>query len=220
LHEYDVGAGRNSSRADRGVEYQDAGPGISLRGTRDKTPRGGRSRAMSDAPGPTGGFVRGTVAAGRERPGVGIVWLDSLTLVAGDGNYPSFGPRVAVVRSVPAQGRAAPTERLAQRALTATVGATVEVPPGYLVVDVRVGYATAAGGFVGELRIVDLRGHRKSALLLLERRPAPDDPAASLFVDASRAPAGKRTFLSIRASVPDRAEHVAVRSLTLCLTRG
>ncbi len=176
---------------------------------------------MTNAPGGgTGNFVPGTVAPGRERPGVGIVWLDRLSLVAGDGRYPSFGPRVAVIRSIEAEAGAEAQAPVAHGEPTATVGATVEVPPGYLVVDVRVGYATAAAGFVGELRVVDLRGHRKSALLLLERRHSADDAAASVFMDAATAPTGKRTFLAIRASVAEGADHVAVRGLRLCLSRG
>ena len=152
---------------------------------------------MTDRPpAGTGSSARGTVVPGRERPGVGIVWLDRLSLVASDVRSPAFGPR-----PVP-------------------VGATVEVPPGYLVVDVRVGYAAAAGAFVGELRIVDLAGHRKSALLLLERRRPGDESAPNLFVDAPTAPVGKRTFLSIRAAVADRADHVAVHGLRLGLTRA
>jgi hypothetical protein len=175
---------------------------------------------MTDGPrGGTGNFLRGTVAPGRERPGVGIVWLDRLSLVATDGSHPSFGPRAAVIRSVPAVVEGEAKGPVADRGRAATVGAMVEVPAGYLVVDVRVGYATAAGGFVGELRIVDLGGHRKSALLLLERRQAGDESAERLFVDAPTAPTGKRTYLSIRASV-DRANHVAVRGLRLCLTQA
>ena len=172
---------------------------------------------MGDAPRPgKGNSAGGTVAPGRERPGVGIVWLDRLSLVAGDGSYPPFGPRTAVIRSpsAEAEGEVAVHDR------GATVGATVEVPPGFLVVDVRVGYGTAAGSFVGELHIVDLAGRRKSALLLLERRQAGTEPAPSGFVDAPTAPAGKRTFLSIRATVADRSDHVAVRGLGLCLTRA
>ena len=174
---------------------------------------------MTDARRPgTGNFTQGTVAPGRERPGVGIVWLDRLSLVANDGTYPSFGPRAAVIRSAPIgpyDGR-----QVADGDRPTTVGAMVEVPPGYLVVDVRVGYATAAGGFVGELRIVDLGGHRKSALLLLERRQAGDESAAEVFVDAETAPTGKRTFLSIRASVADRTDHAEVSGLRLCLTQA
>ncbi len=176
---------------------------------------------MTDGPrGDTGNFVPGTVAPGREHPGVGIVWLDRLSLVASDGSYPSFGPRAAVIRSVPAETGAETRAQMADRGRAATVGAMVEVPPGYLVVDVRVGYATAAGGFVGELRVVDLVGHRKSALLLLERRHTGDESGQSLFVDPPTAPTGKRTYLSIRASVADRAGHVAVRGLRLCLTQA
>ncbi len=156
---------------------------------------------MSDAPGAgTENLGPGTMAPGRLRPGVGIVWSDRLSLVAGDGGHPS--------------------SQVAHGAQAATVGATVEVPPGYLVVDVRVGYATAAGGFVGELRVVDLAGHRKSALLVLERRPAGDQTAETVFMDAPTAPTGKRTYLSIRAAVADHADHVAVRALRLSLTRA
>lgn len=156
---------------------------------------------MSDASrAGTGNFVRETVAPGRERPGVGIVWLDRLSLVASYRGHP--------LPEVPHGER------------TATVGATVEVPPGFLVVDVRIGYATAAGAFVGELRFVDLEGQRTSALLLLERSPAGDEPAESLFVAAPTTPTGERSFLSVRASVTDSAEHVAVRRLQLCLTRA
>jgi hypothetical protein len=164
---------------------------------------------MTEAPGlGRSGFVDVTVAARRERSEIGIVWLDRLSLVTGDGSYPSFGPRTAVIGS----GGNADGER------AATVGATVEVPPGHLVVDVRVGYALAAGGFAGALRFVDLGGHRKSALLLLE--PAGDEAADSAFVDTPATPPGKRTFLSIRASVAERANQVAVRDLRLCLSRG
>jgi hypothetical protein len=155
---------------------------------------------MTDVPrAGTGNFV-GTIAPGRQRPGVGIIWLDRLSLVAHDGGHP--------------------LSQVADGARAATVGATVEVPPGYLVVDVRVGYATAAGGFVGELRVVDLAGHGKSALLLLERREAGDEPAETVFVDAPTAPTGKRTYLAIRASVADHTDHVAVRGLRLSLTRA
>lgn len=166
---------------------------------------------MTEAPRPaTGSFLPRTVAPGRERSGVGIVWLDRLSLVAGDGRHPSFGPGTADVRS----GSVADRER------TATVGATVEVPPGYLVVDVRVGYAVAAGGFAGELRVVDRCGHRKSALLFLERRPAGDEAPERVFVDAPTAHPGKPTLLSIRASVAELADHVAVRGLRLSLSRA
>ena len=164
---------------------------------------------MTDAPRPgRGGFVDVTVAARREQSGVGIVWLDHLSLVTGDGSYPSFGPRTAVIGSeVGADGGRA-----------ATVGARVEVPPGHLVTDVRVGYALAARGFAGALRFVDLSGQRRSALLLLE--PAGDEAADSAFVDAPVNPHGTRTFLSIRASVAERADQVAVRGLRLCLSHG
>lgn len=156
---------------------------------------------MTDTPGAgTENLGQGTVAPGRLRPGVGIVWSDRLSLVAGHGGYPA---------SPVTDGERA-----------ATMGTTVEVPPGYLVVDVRVGYATAAGGFVGELRVVDLAGHRKSALLVLDRRPAGDETAETVFVDAATAPTGKRTYLSIRAAVADRADHVAVHVLRLSLTRA
>ena len=162
----------------------------------------------------TGDFVHGTVAPGRDRPGVGIVWLDRLSLAAGDGTYPVCAPHATVIRSAGAEAEVADGER------PTTVGAAVEVPPGYLVVDVRVGYATAAGSFVGELRVVDLEGHRKSALLLLERRRGGDESGAPLFVDAPTAPTGKRTFLSIRALVADRADHVSVRGVRLRLARA
>jgi hypothetical protein len=103
------------------------------------------------------------------------------------------------------------------------VRTTVEVPPGYLVVDVRVGYATAAGAFVSELRLSDLGGHRKSALVVLERRGGDDegrrDDAATLFMEPMTVPTGQRTFLSVQASVADSAGHVAVRGLRLHLTR-
>ena len=172
---------------------------------------------MTEAPRPgTANFLPGTVAPSRERPGVGIVWLDRMSLVAGDGRYPSFGPRAAVMRPASTDDE----RQVADGDRSSTVGAIVEVPPGYLVVDVRVGYAMAAGGFVGELRVVDLGGHRKSALLVLERRHAGDEPAAEILVDAKTAPSGKRTLLSIRASVADRADHVVVRGLRLCLTQA
>jgi hypothetical protein len=174
---------------------------------------------MTDPPRPgTGNFLPGTVAPGHERPGVGILWLDRLSLVARDGRYRSFGPRAAVIRSAPAVVDEEHQVPDGDRA--ATVGAMVEVPPGYLVVDLRVGYAAAARGFVSELRIVDLEGHRKSALLLLERSQAGDESAPGIFVDAKTAPTGKRTFLSVRASVADRADHVSLRALRLCLTQG
>ena len=172
---------------------------------------------MTDGPrAGTGKLGRGTFAPGRQRPGVGIVWLDRLSFGAPDGRCHSYAPHATVIHS--AGARVEVQEADGERA--ATVGAVVEVPPGYLVVDVRVGYATAAGGFVGELRVVDLGGHRKSALLVLERRRAGDEAAASLFVDAPTGPIGKRTFLSIRATVGDRADHVALRGLNLCLTRA
>ena len=155
-----------------------------------------------------GRFVRRTFAPGRNGANVGIVWLDRLSLVEGRRAHPAYGPSAATIGSEGAVGE------------DDTVRTTVEVPPGYLVVDVRVGYATAAGSFVGELRVVDLGAHRKSALLLLERRPAGDERGAPLFVDAPTAPTGKRTFLSIRASVTDRADHVAVRGLRLRLARA
>ena len=174
---------------------------------------------MTDAARPgTGNFLQRTAVPGRDRPAVGIVWLDRLSLVTGEGSHRSFGPRAAVTRSV---GAGADAERhVADGARPVSVGATVEVPPGYLVVDVRVGYATAAGGLVGELRMVDVGGHRKSALLLLEPGRAGDESAAGIFVDAKTAPTGKRTFLSIRASVADHAEQVAVRGLRLSLTQS
>jgi hypothetical protein len=105
------------------------------------------------------------------------------------------------------------------------VRTTVEVPPGYLVVDVRVGYAMGAGAFAGEVRVADLRGHRKAALVVLGRRNAQEgadrgDEVADLFMDAHAAPAGRRPFLSIHASVADSADHVAVRALRLELYRG
>ena len=165
----------------------------------------------------TGGFLPRTTAPGRQRPGVGIVWLDRLSLAAGARGHPAFGSD-SVVKGfgATAGGR------------DVTVGTTVEVPPGYLVVDVRVGYATAAGTFVGELRIVDLEGARKSALVMLEGRGGSDrdepggrsDGPPPVFFDARTAPAGERTLLTVRASVTDDTDHVAVRGLRVHLTRA
>jgi hypothetical protein len=166
---------------------------------------------MTDASPPSSGSsLHGTVAPGREHPGVGIVWLERLSLVASDGWAPSVASPMAVLRS----GSAADGGR------AATVGAIVEVPLGHLVVDVRVGYARAASSFASELRFVDLAGHRKSALVLLERRQVGDNPAESVFVDPPTAAAGKRTFLSIRASVVEHADHVRVRGLRLSVSRA
>ncbi len=159
----------------------------------------------------TGNFVRRTTAPGRDRPGVGIVWLDRVSLVAGPGGY--WGSARSTVIDQADWG---------EHGTDDTVRTTVEVPPGYLVVDVRVGYATAAGAFVGELRVADLQGDRKSALVVLDRGNAHEggDDVANRFTDAGAAPTGQRTFISIAASVADSADHVAVRGLRLQLYRG
>ena len=167
---------------------------------------------MSDAPRTnTGNVVRGTLAPGRERAGGGIVWLDRLSLVATDSSHPSFGPPAALVRA--SEAHEVPGEPMV------SVGAKVEIPPGYLVVDVRVGYATAAEGFVCQLRVVDLAGHRKAALFFLGQEQAGDEPAENLFADERAAPAERQTFLSVRMAVARSVDHVALRGLSLSLTR-
>lgn len=161
----------------------------------------------------TGSVVRRTVAPGRSRPGVGVVWLDRLALVGGE--YRPHRPEAMVAGSDDA-GAVVPGD---------VVSATVEVPCGYLVVDVRVGYGAAAAAFLAEVRVVDLRGHRKSALAFLERAhdcdPARrDDDATTVFVDASAAPPWRRAFVCVQATVVDYADHVAVRDLLAHLMRG
>ncbi len=101
--------------------------------------------------------------------------------------------------------------------------ATIEVPSGYLVVDVRVGYGATTGAFVSEIRFVDIDGHRKSSVVMLEPRLGPQlDPfgGTALFVDAPTVPPGPRTFVSIAVSVTDRSDHVEVRNLRVHLTRA
>ncbi len=101
--------------------------------------------------------------------------------------------------------------------------ATIEVPSGYLVVDVRIGYGATTGAVVSQIRFVDIGGHRKSSVVMLEPRLGPQlDPpiGTALFVDAPTAPPGRRTFVSIAASMTDGCEHVAVRNLRVHLTRA
>ena len=166
----------------------------------------------------TGRFVRRTYAPGHDGTHVGIVWLDRVSLVEARRAHPAYGSCATVLGSADAT----------RRGQGHTVGATVEVPTGYLVVDVRVGYATAARSFVGELRVADLGGSRKSALVALERKDEDHlseaerggDEAATVFVDSGTVVSGPRTCLSIRASVADGTDHVAVRGLSLQLTRA
>ncbi|HWC10922.1 MAG TPA: hypothetical protein VG455_06830 [Acidimicrobiales bacterium] len=165
----------------------------------------------------TGHFVRRTCAPGRAGTHLGIVWLDRVSLVEARRAHPAYGPSATVLGSADAS----------RRGQGHTVGATVEVPTGYLVVDVRVGYATAAQSFVGELRVADLGGSPKSALVALERKDEDHqseaergDEVATVFVDGGTVVSSPRTCLSIRASVVDGTDHVAVRGLSLQLTRA
>ncbi len=170
---------------------------------------------MTDASGRTGGFVLGTASGGRNRSAPGIVWLDRLSLVEGRRAHPAYGPTAAAGRATSGSGGAA------------TVGTTVEMPAGYLLIDVRVGYATAAGAWAAEVRVADLSAHRKSALVLLERRDggggdqgSPGGDPATVFVDARPNPPGERTFLCVEAAVADGVDGVAVRGLSVDLVRA
>jgi hypothetical protein len=97
----------------------------------------------------------------------------------------------------------------------------VEVPPGYNVNGVRVGYElTSASSFISQIRLAQVQDPPKKALVLLDdgtdqTNTGPIDvDSASTSIDAAAGP----LLLSLRVKFASTSDKIVVRSLGLHLT--
>lgn len=96
----------------------------------------------------------------------------------------------------------------------------VEVPPGYMVAGVRVGYElSSSGSFISQIRLAQVQDPPKTAMVLLDD---PSDHTAVGPVDVDSAatsidPAAGPLLLSLRTNFGDTADKIVVRSLGLHL---
>jgi hypothetical protein len=93
-----------------------------------------------------------------------------------------------------------------------------EVPPGYVVTDVRVGLGTGSETFVGEITLAPINGLATTAVVLLADDPEGTD-LGPLFVDSAPAadPAWRPTLLCLRLDVARTDGRVVLGGLRLCL---
>jgi hypothetical protein len=99
----------------------------------------------------------------------------------------------------------------------------IEVPPGYVVNGVRVGYElTNSASFISQIRLAQVQDPPKSALVLLDDGTDQTDvgpkdvDSASTSIDAAAGP----LLLSLRVNFGSTADRIVVRSLGLHLTES
>jgi hypothetical protein len=179
------------------------------------------SRIMADAlrVGPYV-LVAGRLAA---PPSVGstIVWLEHFSLRPDERVGASSGPsspRRPAARRDPMISWASDAD-IGRTAGARVLRAAAEVPAGYVVTDVRVGFGIASRTFVAQIHLAPVAGPAKTAVVVLG-----DDPEGSdlgpLFVDSATAaahPAKRPTLLCLRLDAAGTADRVVVGGLTLCL---
>ncbi len=99
----------------------------------------------------------------------------------------------------------------------------VEVPPGYTVNGVRVGYElTSSSSFISQIRLAQVQDPPKTAIVLLDDGTdhtdvGPEDvDSASTSIDAAAGP----LLLSLRTNFGNTSDRIVVRSLGLHLTQN
>ena len=97
----------------------------------------------------------------------------------------------------------------------------VEVPPGYMVNGVRIGYElTSAASFISQIRLAQVQDPPQTAIVLLDDGTDQTDVGPT-DVDSELTaidPAAGPLLLSLRTNFGDTADKIVVRSLGLHLT--
>ena len=161
--------------------------------------------------------------AGRKRDKDEIHWLNHLDLLAGDESvevtYDAVssgvgGGLTALVVHSTTTGEVAPSGG------NKVVHMGVEVPPGYLVTGVRVGYElTSPQSYISQIRLAQVQDPPKTAAVLLDDATNHVD-VGPIYVDSAETsidPSEGAILLDLRVNFGDTADRIAVRAVGLHL---
>lgn len=163
--------------------------------------------------------------ASRERVGVEgvgeLLWLDHFDLLPGDASVTTSSNAVSSGVGGGLTGLVVESSTLGEEADgggNKVVHAAVQVPPGYRVIGVRVGYElTDARSFISQIRLAQVQKPPSSAVVLLDDGTDLTSPGP-VYMDSqptSIDPAGGPLLLSLRVSFGDTTDRIAIRGLAL-----